>query len=156
MQPSSTLLIILLLPQLASPASLRHPKVGTGLGREPRSPGSQPPCSDPPAPTPLPEPGREPRSPGSQAGERTQESWLPPPFSADVPAPPRPRGPLAGSRTQRDSPEPPSLDPAWARFFADFMSWQRKFWGRTRKAPTLQGCFGMKLDRIGTRSGLGC
>ncbi|XP_050789572.1 C-type natriuretic peptide-like [Gopherus flavomarginatus] len=113
MQPSSTLLILLLLPQLASPASLRHPKtLADLLGAAP--------------------------------------------VSADVPAPPRARGPMAGSRTQRDSPEPPSLDPAWARFFADFMSWQRKFWGRTRKVPALQGCFGMKLDRIGTRSGLGC
>ncbi|CAM5135549.1 unnamed protein product, partial [Natator depressus] len=36
-------------------------------GREPRSPGSQSPCSNPPAPTPLPELGREPRSPGSQS-----------------------------------------------------------------------------------------
>nr|XP_032618819.1 C-type natriuretic peptide-like [Chelonoidis abingdonii] len=78
------------------------------------------------------------------------------PLSADVPAPPGPCAPPAGSCPPRDSPKPPSLDPAWARFFADFMSGQRKFQGRTRKAPALQGCFGMKLDRIGTRSGLGC
>ncbi|TFJ96507.1 aminotransferase AlaT [Platysternon megacephalum] len=74
----------------------------------------------------------------------------------DVPAPPGPRSPPAGSRPLRDSPEPPSLDPAWARFFADFMTGQRKFRGRTRKAPAPQGCFGVKLDRIGTLSGLGC
>ncbi|TFJ97433.1 G patch domain-containing protein 11 [Platysternon megacephalum] len=35
-------------------------------GREPRRPGSHPPCSEPPAPAPLPAPGREPRRPGSQ------------------------------------------------------------------------------------------
>uniref|UniRef100_A0A8C8VKX8 C-type natriuretic peptide 1 n=1 Tax=Pelusios castaneus TaxID=367368 RepID=A0A8C8VKX8_9SAUR len=63
---------------------------------------------------------------------------------------------LMGSRPLRDSPEPPSLDPAWARFFTDFMNSQKKFRGRTKKVPAAQGCFGMKLDRIGALSGLGC
>ncbi|XP_024079678.1 C-type natriuretic peptide-like [Terrapene carolina triunguis] len=114
MQPSSTLLfLLLLLPQLASLAPLRHPKILADL-----------------------------------AGDAQ--------LSADVPTPPGPRVSPAGSRLLRDSPEPPSLDPTWARFFADFMTGQRKFRGRTRKAPAPQGCFGVKLDRIGTLSGLGC
>ncbi|XP_053861551.1 C-type natriuretic peptide-like [Malaclemys terrapin pileata] len=114
MQPSSTLLfLLLLLPQLASLAPLRHLKTLADL-----------------------------------AGDA--------PLSADVPTPAGPRVSPAGSRPLRDSPEPPSLDPAWARFFADFMTGQRKFRGRTRKAPAPQGCFGVKLDRIGTLSGLGC
>ncbi|XP_069500392.1 C-type natriuretic peptide-like [Ambystoma mexicanum] len=44
---------------------------------------------------------------------------------------------------------------AWLRFFSDFMNNQKKFRGRTKKT-TSQGCFGFKLDRIGSFSGLGC
>ncbi|CAM5139232.1 unnamed protein product [Natator depressus] len=117
MQPSSTLLfLLLLLPQFTSPAPLWLPKILGDFGGE----------------------------------------ALPHPLSADVPVPPSPHFPQAGIRPLRNSPEPPSLDPAWARFFADFMNGQRKFRGRTKKAPAPQGCFGMKLERIGTLSGLGC
>ncbi|XP_078525482.1 C-type natriuretic peptide-like [Lissotriton helveticus] len=42
----------------------------------------------------------------------------------------------------------------WLRYFSDFMNNQKKFRGRTKK--TSQGCFGFKLDRIGSYSGLGC
>ncbi|XP_043932015.1 C-type natriuretic peptide-like [Protopterus annectens] len=49
----------------------------------------------------------------------------------------------------------PSNDRVWLRFFNDFMSSQKMFRGRTKKAPS-RGCFGMKLDRIGALSGLGC
>ncbi|KAG9346411.1 hypothetical protein JZ751_006722 [Albula glossodonta] len=41
------------------------------------------------------------------------------------------------------------------RFFLDFMGRQRKFRGRTRKSSG-RGCFGLKMDRIGALSGLGC
>ncbi|KAG7464574.1 hypothetical protein MATL_G00167040 [Megalops atlanticus] len=41
------------------------------------------------------------------------------------------------------------------RLFLDFMSRQRKFRGRTRKSSG-RGCFGLKMDRIGALSGLGC
>nr|BAE20178.1 C-type natriuretic peptide [Geotria australis] len=41
----------------------------------------------------------------------------------------------------------------WQRLFNDFVSNQRRFRGRTKKG---KGCFGVKLDRIGSMSGLGC
>ncbi|XP_067118050.1 C-type natriuretic peptide 2 [Osmerus mordax] len=41
-----------------------------------------------------------------------------------------------------------------SRPLVDFLL-QRKFRGRGRKSP-LRGCFGMKVDRIGSISGLGC
>lgn len=44
---------------------------------------------------------------------------------------------------------------AWLRYFSDFMNNQKKFRGRTKKTSS-QGCFGFKLDRIGSFSGLGC
>ncbi|XP_067226475.1 C-type natriuretic peptide 2 [Chanodichthys erythropterus] len=47
------------------------------------------------------------------------------------------------------SPRPPS------RVFLDFMSRHRKLQGRSRKGIA-RGCFGMKVDRIGVISGLGC
>ncbi|XP_067417903.1 C-type natriuretic peptide prohormone-like [Emydura macquarii macquarii] len=97
----------------------------------------------------------EKRAPGATLADFMGD-LLAAPLSADVPAPHNPPFALAGSRPPRDSPEPPSRDPTWARFFADFMSGQRKFRGRTKKAPMAQGCFGMKLDRIGALSGLGC
>ncbi|KAM8973021.1 C-type natriuretic peptide 1-like [Pelodytes ibericus] len=67
---------------------------------------------------------------------------------------------LGGPRP-RDSPLPadPAQVPhsrAWLRLFSDFMSNQKKFRGRTKKSGTTRGCFGMKLERIGSMSGLGC
>ncbi|KAL7858996.1 hypothetical protein SRHO_G00141430 [Serrasalmus rhombeus] len=41
------------------------------------------------------------------------------------------------------------------RLFLGFLSRQRKLRGRSRKSPA-RGCFGMKVDRIGALSGLGC
>lgn len=52
-------------------------------------------------------------------------------------------------------PPMPPTDPAWLHFFNDFVTTHKKFRGRTKKMAQ-QGCFGMKLDRIGTLSGLGC
>uniref|UniRef100_A0A3B3QIZ6 Uncharacterized protein n=1 Tax=Paramormyrops kingsleyae TaxID=1676925 RepID=A0A3B3QIZ6_9TELE len=40
------------------------------------------------------------------------------------------------------------------RLLLDFLGRQRKFRGRTRNSG--RGCFGLKLDRIGALSGLGC
>ncbi|KAG5260703.1 hypothetical protein AALO_G00295460 [Alosa alosa] len=39
--------------------------------------------------------------------------------------------------------------------FLKFLSHQRKFNGRSRKTSA-RGCFGLKVDRIGIMSGLGC
>ncbi|KAM4678057.1 C-type natriuretic peptide 3-like [Discoglossus pictus] len=68
-------------------------------------------------------------------------------------------GPAAGPRP-RESPLPDSaqMPPsrAFVRLFSDFMSNQKKFRGRTKKSGVTRGCFGMKLERIGTFSGLGC
>ncbi|XP_066526283.1 C-type natriuretic peptide 2 [Hoplias malabaricus] len=41
------------------------------------------------------------------------------------------------------------------RLFLDFLSAQRKLRGRSRKSSA-RGCFGVKVDRIGALSGLGC
>ncbi|KAM4747517.1 C-type natriuretic peptide [Rhinophrynus dorsalis] len=69
-------------------------------------------------------------------------------------------GPQSGPRA-RDTPFPVDSAPlppnrAWLRLFGDFMSNQKKFRGRTKKTGTSRGCFGMKLERIGAISGLGC
>ncbi|KAM6449220.1 uncharacterized protein PHA67_016772 [Liasis olivaceus] len=55
------------------------------------------------------------------------------------------------------SPRPPTLPPEhrWLHFLRDLAKMQRRLRGRPKKAPPL-GCFGIKLDRIGTFSGLGC
>ncbi|KAA0706460.1 C-type natriuretic peptide 2 [Triplophysa tibetana] len=42
-----------------------------------------------------------------------------------------------------------------SRALLDFLRRQRKVRGRTRKGVA-RGCFGMKVDRIGVISGLGC
>ncbi|KAJ3585673.1 hypothetical protein NHX12_014392 [Muraenolepis orangiensis] len=43
------------------------------------------------------------------------------------------------------------------RFFLDFLRSNRKLRGRGRKRMAGgRGCFGMKMDRIGSLSGLGC
>nr|XP_046184395.1 C-type natriuretic peptide 2 [Oncorhynchus gorbuscha] len=46
--------------------------------------------------------------------------------------------------------------PVVHRLFLDFLRQQRTFRGRSRKSATARGCFGMKVDRIGSISGLGC
>ncbi|XP_055044426.1 C-type natriuretic peptide 2 [Misgurnus anguillicaudatus] len=48
-----------------------------------------------------------------------------------------------------ESPHTPS------RAFLDYLRRQRKMRGRSRKGVA-RGCFGMKVDRIGVISGLGC
>ncbi|XP_044273068.1 C-type natriuretic peptide 1-like [Varanus komodoensis] len=44
---------------------------------------------------------------------------------------------------------------AWIHFLIDFVNAQKTLRRRTKKLGE-QGCFGFKLDRIGTLSGLGC
>ncbi|CAH2272398.1 C-type natriuretic peptide [Pelobates cultripes] len=66
----------------------------------------------------------------------------------------------SGPRT-RDTPLPADSAQiphgrAWQRLFSDFISNQKKFRGRTKKSGSSRGCFGMKLERIGSMSGLGC
>ncbi|CAI9545770.1 unnamed protein product [Staurois parvus] len=64
---------------------------------------------------------------------------------------PRPRD----TAVPQDSSQLPT-NRAWLRLFSDFMNNQKKFRGRTKKSGNSRGCFGMKLERIGTVSGLGC
>ncbi|KAL8177026.1 UNVERIFIED_CONTAM: hypothetical protein K2H54_040976 [Gekko kuhli] len=55
-------------------------------------------------------------------------------------------------------PQEPSSAPSehtWLHLFKDFVNAPKKFRGHTKKMAQ-QGCFGIKLDRIGTLSGLGC
>ncbi|XP_066578383.1 C-type natriuretic peptide 2 [Amia ocellicauda] len=78
--------------------------------------------------------------------EVTEGSALPPP---QTPPPPQPE--------RRGGTGPvvlPGGGRVWSRLFQDFLSHQRAFRGRTRKSG--RGCFGMKMDRIGALSGLGC
>nr|BAE20176.1 C-type natriuretic peptide [Lethenteron camtschaticum] len=66
-----------------------------------------------------------------------------------------PQGPPGPPRSSRGLAEGGSQvsGGVWQRLFNDFVSNQRRFRGRTKKG---KGCFGVKLDRIGSMSGLGC
>ncbi|NWU16980.1 ANFC protein, partial [Cephalopterus ornatus] len=46
-------------------------------------------------------------------------------------------------------------DSAIQRFFSDLLSLSRRYRGRGKKGFP-RGCFGVRLDRIGSLSGLGC
>ncbi|XP_010149059.1 PREDICTED: C-type natriuretic peptide [Eurypyga helias] len=59
-------------------------------------------------------------------------------------------------RNTRDQPEGTSKgDSAVQRFFSNLLSLPRSYRGRNKKGLS-RGCFGVKLDRIGSLSGLGC
>ncbi|NWX04223.1 ANFC protein, partial [Caloenas nicobarica] len=61
-------------------------------------------------------------------------------------------------RTQntRDQPDGMSTgDGAVQRFLSDLLSLPRRYRSRSKKGLS-RGCFGVKLDRIGSLSGLGC
>ncbi|NXW26716.1 ANFC protein, partial [Phaetusa simplex] len=59
-------------------------------------------------------------------------------------------------RNTRDQPESMSMgDSAVQRFFSDLLNLPRRYRGRSKKGLS-RGCFGVKLDRIGSLSGLGC
>ncbi|NXH25447.1 ANFC protein, partial [Myiagra hebetior] len=56
----------------------------------------------------------------------------------------------------RNQPESTSMgDSAIQRFFSDLLSLSRRYQGRSKKGLS-RGCFGVRLDRIGSLSGLGC
>ncbi|NXH56485.1 ANFC protein, partial [Rhabdornis inornatus] len=56
----------------------------------------------------------------------------------------------------RDQPKSISMaDEVIWRFFSDLLSLSRRYQGRSKKGLS-RGCFGVRLDRIGSLSGLGC
>ncbi|NXO40524.1 ANFC protein, partial [Locustella ochotensis] len=56
----------------------------------------------------------------------------------------------------RDQPESISMgEDVIRRFFSDLLSLSRRYQGRKKKSLS-RGCFGVRLDRIGSLSGLGC
>ncbi|NXM61939.1 ANFC protein, partial [Illadopsis cleaveri] len=56
----------------------------------------------------------------------------------------------------REQPENISMgDDVIRRFFSDLLSLSRRYQGRKKKSLP-RGCFGVRLDRIGSLSGLGC
>ncbi|XP_015268036.1 PREDICTED: C-type natriuretic peptide 1-like [Gekko japonicus] len=71
---------------------------------------------------------------------------------------------LTGAMEQQDTPLPWSRNPlegvpisesALQRLFSDLLGSSRSYRGRSKKGVS-RGCFGVKLDRIGALSGLGC
>ncbi|NWH31371.1 ANFC protein, partial [Chloropsis hardwickii] len=59
-------------------------------------------------------------------------------------------------QTTRDQPRSISIgDGVIWRFFSDLLSSSRRHQGRSKKGLS-RGCFGVRLDRIGSLSGLGC
>lgn len=60
------------------------------------------------------------------------------------------------TRNTRDRPDSMSTgDSAVQRFFSDLLRLPHRYRGRSKKGLS-RGCFGVKLDRIGSLSGLGC
>ncbi|NWS11936.1 ANFC protein, partial [Pachyramphus minor] len=56
----------------------------------------------------------------------------------------------------REQPQSVSMgESAIQRFFSDLLSLSRRYRGRSKKGLP-RGCFGVRLDRIGSLSGLGC
>ncbi|XP_005996657.1 C-type natriuretic peptide-like [Latimeria chalumnae] len=49
----------------------------------------------------------------------------------------------------------PSLNNKLGKILRDIMTSSKRSWGRSKKG-SLRSCFGVKLDRIGSMSGLGC
>ncbi|NWV29588.1 ANFC protein, partial [Origma solitaria] len=59
-------------------------------------------------------------------------------------------------QNSRDQPESLSMsDSAIQRFLSDLLNLSRRYRGRSKKGVP-RGCFGVRLDRIGSLSGLGC
>ncbi|NXY56161.1 ANFC protein, partial [Callaeas wilsoni] len=59
-------------------------------------------------------------------------------------------------QTTRDQPESVAVgDGVIRRFLSDLLSLSRRYQGRSKKGLS-RGCFGVRLDRIGSLSGLGC
>ncbi|NXG19594.1 ANFC protein, partial [Grallaria varia] len=63
---------------------------------------------------------------------------------------------LQWPQNSREQPQSVAMgDSAIQRFFSDLLSLSRRYRGRSKKGLP-RGCFGVKLDRIGSLSGLGC
>ncbi|NWR10537.1 ANFC protein, partial [Paradoxornis webbianus] len=59
-------------------------------------------------------------------------------------------------QSTREQPESISMgDDVIQRFFSDLLNLSRRYRGRKKKSLS-RGCFGVRLDRIGSLSGLGC
>ncbi|NWX87018.1 ANFC protein, partial [Nothoprocta ornata] len=86
----------------------------------------------------------------SEVTAHEQDDMIPPgAFDQQVPE-------FQWTRNIRDQPEDISTsDNAVQRFFSDFMGLPQRYRGRSKKGLS-RGCFGVKLDRIGSLSGLGC
>ncbi|NXO26777.1 ANFC protein, partial [Cisticola juncidis] len=63
---------------------------------------------------------------------------------------------LQWMQSSREQPQsiPVGDDVIW-KFLSDLLSLSRRYQGRNRKSLP-RGCFGVRLDRIGSLSGLGC
>ncbi|NWI28298.1 ANFC protein, partial [Sula dactylatra] len=60
------------------------------------------------------------------------------------------------TQNTKDQPESMSMgDSAVQRFLSNLLSLPRRYRGRSKKGLS-RSCFGVKLDRIGSLSGLGC
>ncbi|NXP98361.1 ANFC protein, partial [Vidua macroura] len=63
---------------------------------------------------------------------------------------------LQWAQSTREQPKSVSRgDGAIRRFLSDLLSSARRYQGRSKKGLS-RGCFGVRLDRIGSLSGLGC
>ncbi|NXT65553.1 ANFC protein, partial [Chaetops frenatus] len=63
---------------------------------------------------------------------------------------------LHWNQSPRDQPESISMGAsAIRRFLSNLLSLSRRYQGRSKKVLS-RGCFGVRLDRIGSLSGLGC
>nr|XP_056721458.1 C-type natriuretic peptide 1-like [Euleptes europaea] len=65
---------------------------------------------------------------------------------------------LTGALEQQDALPPWARNPregAFQRLLSDLLGSSRSYQGRSKKGLS-RGCFGVKLDRIGALSGLGC
>ncbi|NXP26194.1 ANFC protein, partial [Scytalopus superciliaris] len=63
---------------------------------------------------------------------------------------------LQWPQDSREQPQSMSKgDSAIQRFLSDLLSSSRRYRGRSKKGLS-RGCFGVRLDRIGSLSGLGC
>ncbi|NWH64637.1 ANFC protein, partial [Geococcyx californianus] len=86
----------------------------------------------------------------SEEGDREQDSVIPTDAFDQQDAE------LQWIRNTRDQPDSVSMDDsAVQRFFSGLLSLPRRHQGRSKKGLS-RGCFGVKLDRIGSLSGLGC
>ncbi|NWR89498.1 ANFC protein, partial [Furnarius figulus] len=86
----------------------------------------------------------------SEERDHEQED-LTPGGDFDQPAPE-----LQWPQKMREQPQSVAMgDGAMQRFLSDLLSLSRRYRGRSKKGLS-RGCFGVRLDRIGSLSGLGC